>query len=97
MALTGYYGMADGAVPNDAILKDIGAAHGKTAAQVALRWLVQQPRVVTLSKTARLARLPENFGIFDFELSDAEMQAIYALARPDGRIIAPEDLSPKWD
>ena len=61
MALTGYYGMADGAVPRDEVLTDIGSVHGKTAAQVALRWLVQQPRVVTLSKTARLARLPENF------------------------------------
>jgi len=97
MALTGYYGMADGLVPRDEVLKDIGAAHGKTAAQVALRWLVQQPRVVTLSKTAKLARLPENFGIFDFELSDNEMHAIHALARPDGRIIAPDDLAPKWD
>ncbi|WP_233545074.1 aldo/keto reductase [Pseudooceanicola sediminis] len=72
MALTGYYGMADGLVPQDEVLKDIGAAHGKTAAQVALRWLVQQPRVVTLSKTAKLKRLPENFGIFDFDLSAAE-------------------------
>lgn len=97
MVLTGYFGMADGAVPRDEVLKDIGTAHGKTAAQVALRWLVQQPRVVTLSKTAKLARLPENFGIFDFELSAAEMQAIHALARPDGRIVSPGDLAPDWD
>ncbi|OCX65713.1 2,5-didehydrogluconate reductase [Thioclava sp. SK-1] len=97
MVLTGYYGMADGLVPQDEVLKDIGSAHGKTAAQVALRWLVQQPRVVTLSKTAKLERLPENFGIFDFELSDAQMEAIHGLARPDGRIISPEDMSPEWD
>lgn len=97
MALTGYYGMADGAVPQDEVLKDIGAAHGKTAAQVALRWLVQQPRVVTLSKTAKLARLPENFGIFDFELSAAEMTAIHGLGCQDGRIISPKDLAPDWD
>ncbi|WP_037228412.1 aldo/keto reductase [Roseobacter sp. GAI101] len=97
MALTGYYGMADSAVPQDEVLQDIGAAHGKTAAQVALRWLVQQPRVVTLSKTAKLARLPENFGIFDFELSAAQMTAIHGLGRPDGRIISPKDLAPDWD
>ncbi|WP_226575125.1 aldo/keto reductase [Acuticoccus sediminis] len=97
MALTGYYGMANGAVPQDAVLTEIGATRGKTAAQVALRWLVQQPRVVTLSKTARLARLPENFAIFDFALSEPEMQAIHALARPDGRIISPPDLAPEWD
>ncbi|WP_428928358.1 aldo/keto reductase [Marinibacterium sp. SX1] len=97
MALTGYYGMADGLVPQDEVLKDIGAAHGKTASQVALRWLVQQPRVVPLSKTAKLKRVPENFGIFDFELSDAEMQAIHGLARKDGRIVSPQDMSPEWD
>lgn len=97
MALTGYFAMADGAAPRDPLLAEIGAAHGKTAAQVALRWQVQQPRVVALSKTAKLARLQENFGIFDFALSGAEMQAIHGLARPDGRIVSPTEPAPAWD
>lgn len=97
MSVTGYFGMADGAVPSDPVLKEIGAAHGKSAAQVALRWLVQQDRVITLSKTAKLARLPENFAIFDFALTEAEMAAIHGLAKPDGRIVSPGDLSPIWD
>lgn len=95
-ALTAYYGMADGAVPKDALIGGIAAQHGKTAAQVGLRWLVQQG-VIALSKTAKPARLTENFGIFDFVLSDAEMAAITGLARPEGRIVNPEGLAPAWE
>lgn len=52
MAITAYYAMADGAVPKDALLQKIGAAYGKTAAQVALRWLIQQG-FIALSKTTK--------------------------------------------
>jgi diketogulonate reductase-like aldo/keto reductase len=89
--------MADGKVPKDEVLRDIGAKHGKTAAQVALRWAVQQPDVIALSKTATESRLPENFNIFDFDLSDEEMKAIFALAKTDGRIVNPGHLAPDWD
>lgn len=94
-ALTGYFGMADGAVPKEVLLRDIAARHGKTAAQVGLRWLIQQG-VVALSKTAKPSRLTENFNIFDFALTGAEMAAISGLARPDGRIVSPEGLAPAW-
>lgn len=97
LSLTAYFSLADGKVAQDPVLREIGAAHGKTAAQVALRWLVQQPGVAALTKTARVARLPENVAIFDFALSEAEMAAIHALARPDGRIVNPEGLAPVWD
>lgn len=93
--LTGYYGMADGAVPQDAVLAEIGARHGKTAAQVGLRWLIQQG-AVALSKTAKPGRVAENIDIFDFALTDADMAAIARLARPDGRIVNPEGLAPDW-
>ncbi|RGE23770.1 aldo/keto reductase [Leucobacter sp. wl10] len=53
-------------------------AHGKTPAQVVLRWHVQQQRIV-FPKTARRERLLENADVFDFALSDAEMAAIDAL------------------
>ncbi|MGV1907885.1 aldo/keto reductase [Agrobacterium cavarae] len=97
ISITAYYLMADGKVPNDEVLRDIGAKHGKTAAQVALRWAVQQPDVIALSKTATESRLPENFDIFDFDLSDEEMKAIFALAKTDGRIVNPGHLAPEWD
>jgi len=97
MSLTAYYLMADGAVPKDEVLQDIGAKHGKTAAQVVLRWAVQQKDVIALSKTATESRLPENFDIFDFALSEDEMTAVHKLARPDGRIVNPGHLAPEWD
>ena len=97
MSVTAYYLMADGAVPKDEVLKDIGAKHGKTAAQVVLRWAVQQKGVIALSKTATESRLPENFDIFDFALSQDEMAAVHKLARADGRIVNPGHLAPEWD
>lgn len=97
MSITAYYAMADGKVVSDPVLNEIGKAHGKTAAQVVLRWLVQQPGVITLSKTATVSRLAENLAIFDFELSEADMRAIHALAEPRGRIVSPAGLAPDWD
>ncbi|MFD1913767.1 aldo/keto reductase [Halodurantibacterium flavum] len=97
LSVTAYYAMANGASATDRVLAEIGSAHGRTAAQVALRWLVQQEGVIALSKTARIERLAENVAIFDFELSDEEMARIFAMARPDGRITDPEGLAPRWD
>lgn len=97
LSITAYFAMADGKVPNDEVLQEIGARHGRTAAQTALRWLIQQPDVAALTKTATAARLKENLDIFDFALSAEEMAAIHALARPDGRIVSPDGLAPQWD
>ena len=96
VAITAYYAMADGAVPKDALLQKIGAAYGKTAAQVALRWLIQQG-FVALSKTANPGRVAENFDVFDFTLTADDMAAIAGLRRPDGRIVSPDGLAPDWN
>ena len=96
VAITAYYGMADGAVPRDAVLQAIGAKYGKTAAQVGLRWLIEQG-FVALSKTAKPERVAENFNVFNFELNAEDMAAIAKLSRPDGRIVSPEGLAPVWD
>ncbi len=97
MSVTGYYGMADGAVFEDAVLSDIAVRNGKTVAQIVLRWLVQQEGVIALSKTVSEARAAENLAIFDFVLSSDDMKAIHALARTDGRIVSPNGLAPVWD
>lgn len=97
MSITSYYAMADGRSPTDPTLAAIGESHGKTAAQVALRWLLQQDGVGALTKTSKLERLPENFELFDFELTDEEMDRIFAMHSPDGRIVSPEPLMPEWD
>lgn len=97
MSLTAYYAMADGKVIGDPTIKAIAAAHRKSEAQVVLRWLVQQDGVVALSKTVSEDRAKDNCAIFDFELSAEEMQALNALARPNGRIVNPGNLAPQWD
>ncbi|MDS7597903.1 aldo/keto reductase [Agrobacterium tumefaciens] len=97
MSITGYFGMADGKVFADPVLKDIAARHGKSVAQVVLRWLVQQEGVIALSKTVTEARVTENTAIFDFALPADDMAAIHSLARADGRIVSPDGLAPVWD
>ena len=60
---------------NNTILKKIGANHGKSVAQVILRWLIQR-NIVVIPKTTSIERMRENFSVFDFELSDDEMKTI---------------------
>jgi 2,5-diketo-D-gluconate reductase A len=62
----------------DATLTSIGAAHGKTVAQVVLRWLVQRD-VVVIPKSVRPDRMAENIDVFDFALTDDEMARIAAM------------------
>ncbi len=59
-------------------LSEIGAAHGKSVAQVVLRWLTQRG-VIAIPKSVRPERMAENIDIFDFQLTDAEMAHIAAL------------------
>ncbi len=96
VAITAYFGMADGAVPKDAALIAIGEKYGKSAAQIGLRWLIQKG-YIALSKTAKAERVAENFAIFDFDLGDEDMMVIDKLSRVDGRIVSPPGLAPVWD
>ncbi len=77
--LTAYSPVAKGRVSRDVPLREIGEAYGKTPAQVALRWLIQQEKVAAIPKAASENHLRSNFDIFDFELSDEEMERIFAL------------------
>lgn len=60
------------------ILKDIADKHRKTTAQVILRWLMQR-NIVALAKSIHIERIKENLEIFDFQISDEEMQQITEL------------------
>jgi 2,5-diketo-D-gluconate reductase A len=62
----------------DPLLSDIGAAHGKSVAQVVLRWLIQRD-VVVIPKSVRPERMAENIDVFNFELTDDEMRRIDAM------------------
>jgi 2,5-diketo-D-gluconate reductase B len=95
ISVTAYCPIARGKVPGNPVLERIGKAHGKSAGQVALRWLVQQG-VMPIPRTGKADRLKENLAVFDFTLSDAEMAEIAALKQPDGRVVNPAH-APKWD
>lgn len=95
LAVTAYSPLARGRFMRDETLIRIGKAHGKSAGQVCLRYLVQQD-IIAIPRTSRVERLAENMDIFDFELNESEMDKIRALARPDGRVINAA-WAPRWD
>jgi 2,5-diketo-D-gluconate reductase B len=95
MALVAYSPVARGRIKSDETLVRIGANHGKTAAQVCLRWLVQQ-NVAAIPRTSRIERLSENIEVFDFVLSDDEMLQISAMGSAKGRL-TDFGFAPKWD
>jgi 2,5-diketo-D-gluconate reductase B len=97
LSVTAYSPIARGRAAGDKVLATIGKAHGKTAGQVCLRFLVQLGAIV-IPRTSKVERLGENMAIFDFELSKDEMREIAMLAHPDGRIIDYAfSGSPNWD
>jgi 2,5-diketo-D-gluconate reductase B len=96
MAMTAYSPIAKGKVGGDKVLTRIGAAHDKSAAQISLRFLVQQ-NIVVIPRTSKETRLSENAAIFDFSLSDAEMAEISALSGAGRRLIPAGFGRPDWD
>jgi 2,5-diketo-D-gluconate reductase B len=95
LAVVAYSPVAKGKVKGDEALNRIGRAHGKTAAQICLRWLVQQ-NVCAIPRTSKLERLSENIDIFDFELSDTEMARISRMGDAKTRL-TDFGFAPKWD
>jgi 2,5-diketo-D-gluconate reductase B len=97
LAITAYCPIALGKVVRDDAIKAIAALHGKTAAQVTLRWLVQQGDVIAIPRTSKIERLNENLAVFDFSLSSDEMQTMSNMTRPNARLINEPAWVPVWD
>ena len=95
LLLEAYSPFAHGAVHDDATLREIGERHGKSAGQVALRWLLDQDNVVALPKASSTERRAENLAVFDFELSDEERGRIADLNR--GHRTGDPGWAPDWD
>ncbi len=76
--ITFYRDGSHGSTLQDPVIGDIATAHGKTAAQVMLRWHLQQGRSA-IPKSTKAHRIAENVDVFDFALTDAELAAIDAL------------------
>lgn len=80
VALTAYSPLAKGRVVDDEVLREIGQSHDVTAAQVALRWLLQQENVVVIPRSANPDHLRANLEVFEFELTSREMARIHELS-----------------
>lgn len=74
----------------NAALQEIGAKYGKSAAQTALRYLIQR-EVIVIPKSTHLERMKENFDVFDFELSAGELSAIAALDQGESLFFSHSD------
>lgn len=95
MAVVAYVPIARGKVPGAEVLEKIAKAHGKTAAQVSLRYLVQLG-CCSIPRTATPAHMKENLDVFDFKLSDAEMAELKKLNATNMRVVNPPH-APVWD
>src|SRR5262245_19490986 len=96
LAFVGYCPLGRGRLFGDKVLGEIAKARGRTLAQVALRWLVQQ-NVAAIPRSSNPERIAGNLDVFDFSLTDDEMRRISALKRADGRIADPSGRVPPWD
>jgi diketogulonate reductase-like aldo/keto reductase len=97
VALIAYEPLAGGAAAEDLVLKEIGERYGKSAAQVALRWVVQQEPLVALAPAESREQLAEYAAIFDFSLDEAEMARIARRSLELERPVNPAArLAPDW-
>jgi len=96
LILTAYSPLARGRVAADRDLARIGQTYGKTPSQVALRWLLDQPNVAAIPKSASRAHLAANLAILDFALSPADRAVIDAM-RGATRLVDPAGWAPDWD
>jgi diketogulonate reductase-like aldo/keto reductase len=97
LSLTAYCPLARGRVFSEPTLSRVAQQHGRDPGQVALRWLVQQPGVIAIPRSSKVAHARSNFAVFDFELLPAEMEEIGALGSAAGRVVDAAGMSPAWD
>ena len=95
LIMTAYSPLAKGRVIKEGILLELAAKHNKSISQVVLRWLLQQGNISVIPKASSFERIKENLNIFDFGLSDKDMEVISDLSG-DHRITN-SVWSPKWD
>lgn len=95
MAVVAYVPIARGKVPGAEALERIGQAHGKSAAQVSLRYLVERG-MVSIPRSSNPEHLKANLDVFDFKLSAAEMAELKKLNDTNMRVVSPPH-APQWD
>jgi diketogulonate reductase-like aldo/keto reductase len=96
IALMAFCPLGRGALLDEPVVRDIAVAHGRSNAQVVLRWQLSLPMAIVAPRSSQPGRIADNFGATDFVLTADELRRISALARPDGRVVrGPEGFD--WD
>ena len=97
VVVTAHSPLALGRALEDPVVVDVASAHGRSPAQVVLRWAIQQERVTAIPGGGpdRLEHMRENLAVFDFALDDEEMERIAGLACGT-RVVDPPH-GPEWD
>jgi len=95
LMVTAYSPLAQGEVLGDPVIRAIADAHGRTPAQVVLRWLLDQPNVAAVPKASSREHRVANLAVFEFALSDEDRGRIAGLER--GRRTIDPSWAPDWD
>ena len=95
IAVTAYCPIARGKLVGHPVVERVAKKHGKTANQIGLRWLLEQPGVLAIPKAGSLPHARENISIFDFALDAEDRSSLDALPGST-RLVSP-GWSPKWD
>lgn len=97
LLVTCHVPLARGRLLDDPVIGEIAAAHRRTSAQIALRWLIQQPQIAVVPRALDPREIEEDIDLFDFTLSEDEMDRIGALRDRNIRVVDPEVRRPVWD
>ena len=97
LALIAFSPLANGRVPVDPRLQEIAAEYGKTAPQIALRWILQRQGTIALFRADTPAQIAENINVFDFNLSDNHMAEIDRMTACHARYYEHPSMKKKWD
>lgn len=95
LMVTAYSPLAQAKILENSLISDLAEKYGKTPAQIALRWLIEQEQVVVIPKASSKEHLEANLDIYDFVLDDDDFYDIDELPK-DQRIVTP-DFAPDWD
>ena len=95
ITLTAYCPLAEGQAATDPKLRHIGAKYGRSAAEIALRWLLQQEMVSAIPMTTNPDHCRSNLSVFDFTLDVEDLETIAGLAR--GRRLIDMATGYAWD
>jgi 2,5-diketo-D-gluconate reductase B len=95
IAVTAYCPLARGKLIGHPVVERVAKKHGKTANQIGLRWLLEQPGVLAIPKAGSQPHARENMSIFGFALDAEDRRALDALPG-NTRLVSP-GWAPKWD